>query len=166
MVILLYILIGVIAVIILIGLIGLLLPRERVVTRQTIFPAPPEKVYNVVINNEDFWYRRDVKEVRILEQNGDYEVWEETAYKGNVMLFRTREKKPYSFYSFDMEGNLFTGYWTAEFSPTNDGTTLFIATEHIRIQNPFLKTLSYPLFNIGKFMENYQEDLKIRLRQK
>ncbi|MDH6533879.1 hypothetical protein D0T51_02600 [Parabacteroides sp. 52] len=163
---LLYLFFGLFSLVLCIGLIGLLLPRERVVTRQSRFSSCPEKVYKLVTNNEEYAYRSDVQEVRILERKGDFEVWEEVALRGNVMLFRTKEKIPYTFYSLSMEGNLFTGYWTATFKETEEGGTLFTATEYIRIKNPYLKVLSYPFFDIGKFMESYQDDLRSQLGEK
>ncbi len=155
----------IISIILLIGLIGLLLPKERVVSRQSYFDASPEIVYKVVTNNEDYAYRTDVHEIRILEIDVDFEVWEEVAYNGTVIKFRTKEKTPHSFYSFDLESELFSGFWTAEFHETENGGTHFIATEHIRIKNPYLKVFSYLFFNIGRFMETYQNDLKAKLKQ-
>lgn len=165
MTILLIIIASIISLILLIGLIGLLLPKERVVSRQSQFGAPLEIVYKVVTNNEDYAYRTDVQEIRILESNMDFEVWEEIAYNGTIIKFRTKEKIPYTFYSFNMESELFTGYWTAQFKETEDGGTIFTATEHIRIKNPYMKVFSYPFFNIGRFMETYQNDLKAKLKK-
>lgn len=163
--IILYIITGGVSIFLLIGIIGLLLPKERKVTRQTRYEASAETVYNIVIDNEDFTYRTGIKEIHILKREGDKEEWEEIGYNGTVINFRTREKKPFSFYSFDMKNDVFTGYWTATFEEMTSGGTLFTATEHIRIKNPYLKVFSYPFFNIGMFMENYQTDLRARLKE-
>lgn len=163
--IIIYLFVVLFLLVLLVGLIGLLLPKQRVVSRQSEYDVSPEIVYRVVINNDDYAYRTGVKELRILERDGDFEVWEETSYKGNKIVFRTKEKIPYTFYSFDMGNESFTGYWTAEFKETRDGETLFIATEYIRIKNPYMKVLSYPFFDIGGSMERYQNDLKAKLKQ-
>lgn len=163
--IILYLLTGLVSIFLLIGIVGLLLPKERKMTRQTRYNASKETVYNIVTNNEDFTYRTGIKEIRILKKEGEKEEWEEIGYNGTIINFRTREKKPFSFYSFDMKNDVFTGYWTASFEETANGGTLFTATEHIRIKNPYLKVFSYPFFNIGKFMENYQTDLRARLKE-
>lgn len=163
MAILLYIGGGIICAIILIFLIGLLLPKERVVTRSTVFDTTPETLYLIVTNNSDWKYRSGLKELNILERNGENEVWEEISENGNVISFRTKEKIPYSFYSFDMSSKLFDGYWCARFEERENGKTCFTATEHIRIKNLFIRTLSYPFFNIGKLMETYQQDIKKKL---
>ncbi len=158
--IILYITGGMAGIIVLVFIIGLLLPKERVVTRQSLFCVTPEVLYDIVTNNEDWHYRTDVDKLIIIEKKSDCEIWEETTSGGAVIRFTTREKKPHSFYSFNMESKLFSGYWTGTFEPVTGGKTLFTATEHISVKNPFIKTLSYFLFNIGKLMENYQNHLK------
>jgi len=162
---LVYLLVGVLLIILLVGVIGLLLPEERVEKRESVFPATSQQVYEVVIDNKNYHYRSDLKELKIIETDGEYEVWDEISKGGNVIRFKTREKKPYSFYSFDMEGKLFTGYWAAELHEKADGKTTFTATEYIRMKNSFLKVLSYLFFDIGKFMEIYQDDLRRKLKE-
>jgi len=162
---LLYLVVGILLIILLVGIIGLLLPEERIEKRETVLQATSQQVYEVVINNSDYHYRSDLKELKIVETDGEYEVWDEISKDGNVIRFKTREKKPYTFYSFDMKGKLFTGYWTAELHEKTDGKTTFVATEYIRMKNPFLKVLSYLFFDIGKFMEIYQDDLRRKLKE-
>jgi len=163
--IILFVLAGIVSLVLLIGIIGLLLPRERKVSCQTTFEASPETVYKVVTNNEDYSYRRDIKEINILKKDGEEEEWEEVGYNGTVIHFKTKDKVPFTFYSFDMKGELFTGFWTATFEETENGGTRFTAKENIRIRNPYLKILSYPFFRLGHFMENYQTDLRARLKE-
>ncbi len=91
------------------------------------------------------------------------EIWDEISHDGTVIRFRTREKRSFVFYSFDMEAKLFTGYWTGEFASDGNGGTLFTATEYISIKNPFIKTLSYLFFDIGRLMDEYQEDLRNKI---
>lgn len=154
-----------ICVIVLIIIIGLILPAERSVTRQSVLDASPEIVYNIVTDNTEWMYRSDLNELRISDRRGEVEEWEEITKDGAVIRFMTKDKIPYSFYSFEMESNLFTGYWFAEFKETGDNKTLFTATENIRMKNIFLKVFSYIFFDIGKFMETYQNDLKQKLKE-
>lgn len=160
----LYIAGGVIAIIILIYVIGLLLPTERVISKKGSFPIPPEILYEIVTNNHDWQYRRSLKDLTILESKNEMEIWEETTHDGTVIRFQTLKKLPSSFYSFNMETALFTGYWTGEFETDQQNGTLFTTTEYIRIKNPFIKTLSYLFFDIDKLMEEYLEDLQIKIR--
>lgn len=160
--IILYILLAIIVVVLLIVVIGLILPKTRTLTKQTIYNASVEKVYNMVTNNVDWKYRTSLDDLVIVETNGDIEVWDEIT-GGNIIRFKTCEKKPYSFYSFDMEGKLFKGYWFAEFKSADNGGTLFIATESIEYKNPFIRTLAYLFMDLDKFMEAYQQELRIKI---
>jgi hypothetical protein len=160
----LYILAVVAGIILLILIIGICLPCERMESRQTIYNYPPEVVYNIITNNNDFAYRSDLKDLVIIDKKGEIEVWDEIAENGNKIRFKTTKKEPYSRYEFDIvEGSGFTGYWIGEFEPTKDGGTLFKSTEIIKITNPFIKIMSYLFFDIGKFMETYQEDVRKKL---
>lgn len=154
-----YMIAGIAAVAVLIYTIGLLLPTERVVSRKGHFEVAPEVLYNIVTNNNDWKYRKGLKNLVILENKNSLEMWEETSHDGTVIRFQIKEKRPFTFYSFDMETNLFTGRWTGEFESDGNNGTLFTATEYIRVKNPIIKTLSYLFFDIGKLMDAYQEDL-------
>lgn len=161
----LYITAGVITIVILIFIIGLLLPAERVVSKKGSFDVPPEVLYEIVTNNQDWQYRRNLRNLIILESKNGMEVWEEITHDGTVIRFQTQKKLPFSFYSFNMETALFTGYWTGEFETNQQNGTLFTATEYIKIKNPFIKALSYLFFDIGKLMEEYQKDLQTKISQ-
>jgi len=146
-------------------MVGIILPAERVVSRESVFNTSPEILYKIVTNNKDWQFRRDLKALHILESCGEYERWEEEAHNGNVIRFKTKEKRPYAFYSFEMSSPLFDGYWTANFIAVAENSTHFMATEHIRMKNPFMKTLSYLFFDIGKLMEQYQDYLRDKVAE-
>lgn len=154
----LYIAIGIVGITFLIFITGLLLPAERVVARERHYNISPEVLYGIVTDNNDWKYRRSLKKLIIIENKDGMEIWDEISYDGTVIRFRTIEKRPFSFYSFGMDAKQFAGYWTGKFEPDDDGT-IFTATEHIKVKNPFIKTLSYMFFNVGKLMDEYQEDL-------
>lgn len=163
---LIYFLIVVVGIITLVLITGLLLPGKRIGSRQCFYNASPEKVYNVLINNTDYGYRSDLKEIIIIESLDGIEVWDEIAKNGSVVRFKTARKEPFSLYEFDIiKGNDFTGHWKGELQETSTGGTHFTATETIRMKNPFLKVLSYLFFDIEKFMDNYQNDLRVKLSE-
>lgn len=161
-----YIFIVIAGILILLFIIGLLLPDERTATSECYYNASPEKVYNVLTNNTDYGYRSDLKEIVIIEEKDGVEVWDEVAKNGSVIRFRTARKVPYSLYEFDIiKGNGFTGHWKAELKETSTGGTHYISTETIRMKNPFLKVISRLFFNIEKFMQTYQNDLRVKLSE-
>lgn len=163
---LLYVLIALFSLVALILLIGMLLPTERMETRCITYTASPREVYNVLTNNSDYSYRSDLQKVIILEKCGDMEIWDEVARNGNIIRFKTVKKVPYSLYEFEIiQASGFTGHWIGELMETETGGTLFTSTEVIRMKNPFLKVASRLFFDMGKFMETYQNDLKKKLEK-
>lgn len=159
-----YILCGLIGIIFLIFITGLFLPSERIISRKGHFEVSPEILYRIVTDNTDWQYRSDLKNLILIRSYGETEVWEEVTKNGSVIHFKTREKRPFSFYSFDMRSNIFTGYWTGEFDPDGKGGTIFTATEYLTISNPFIKILALLFFDPGKFMDVYQEDLQRKVK--
>lgn len=107
--IIIYIFSGIILIPLIILTIGLFLPKKRILTKQTVFDASVEKVYNIVTNNHDWKYRTSLDDLKIIESNNGVEIWDETSNRYTIR-FKTMDKKPYKFYSFEMEGKHFTGY--------------------------------------------------------
>ena len=157
-----YILLGIMFLLLIIVIIGLFLPKTRTLSKETIYNASIETVYNTVTNNQDWKYRKSLDDLRIIETNGNMETWEEVS-AGNIIRFKTKEKKPFTFYSFDMDSKLFKGYWYAEFESVGNGETRFTATESIEYKNPFIRTIGYAFMNLDKYMETYQQELKEKI---
>lgn len=151
---------GLLILCVLIFLAGIMLPSERVVSRSSVFDAPADILYRIVTNNDDWQYRSGLKDLVIIEREGDNEVWDEISENGATIRFRTKEKIPRELYSFDMESAMFSGYWVATFQDMGNNQTIFEATEHIQVKNPFVKVLSYLFFDVGKLMDTYQSDLR------
>lgn len=158
----LYIILGIVVVLLTILILGLLLPQKRIVTKQTVYNASVETVYNTVINNKDWKYRTSLEDLRIVETNGDFEIWEEIS-QGNTIRFKTKEKRPFTFYSFKMNSNFFQGEWFAEFESIENGKTRFTATELITYKNPLIRVVGYTFMDLGKFMETYQSELRNKI---
>ena len=154
-----YILLGILFVLLIIFVVGLFLPKTRTLTKQTIYTASIETVYNTVIDNREWTYRTSIDDLRIIETNGDFEIWNEIS-GGNTIQFRTKEKRPFTFYSFEMDCKLFRGEWFAEFESVENGKTRFTATESIEYKNPFIRVIGYAFMNLGKYMEIFQNELR------
>lgn len=162
----LYLVIVIFSLILIALIIGLLLPKERSEQRKIKYKTSTETVYETVVNNSDFRYRSDLKDLIIIDNNADFQTWKEFSRNGQSITFRTTKKEPYSRYEFEIiEGNGITGYWVGEFNKTEAGGTEFISTEHIVIENPIIRLLSYMFFDLGKFMDNYQKDLAKKLKE-
>ena len=101
-------------------------------------------------------------DLRIIETNDQIETWEEVS-GGNVIRFKTKEKKPFAFYSFEMDSKFFKGIWFAEFETVEGGKTRFIATESIEYKNLFIRVIGYAFMKLDKYMEVYQNELKDKI---
>jgi len=159
-----YILLGVIFLLLIILIIGLFLPKTRILKKETIYNAPIETVYNIVTNNQDWKYRKSLDDLRIIETDDNVEIWEEVS-GGVVIRFKTTEKKPFTFYSFEMDSKLFKGNWFAEFESVESGKTRFTATESIEYKNPFIRAIGYAFMNLDKYMETYQSELRDKIEK-
>lgn len=153
----------VLGLVLLIFIIGLLLPKERVVSRQTIYDAPAHVVFNIVTDNINWKYRSDLSDLKIISTEGNKQVWDEYTKDGQVIRFTTLEFNPYKLYSFKMEGKLFYGYWVSNYEETKNGKTIYTATENISMKNPFTRVLSYIFFDVEKYMEKQQEDVRKKI---
>ncbi len=158
------ILCAIILVLLVVFIIGLCLPKKRTLTKVTIYHASAEDVYNIVIDNHNWKYRTSLDDLRIVETDGDFEVWDEIS-NGFTIRFRTTKKIPCSFYSFEMKSSMFTGYWQAEFETIENGETRFTTAESIDYKNPLIRVIGYAFMNLDKFMETYQNDLRKKLDQ-
>lgn len=162
----LYIILGMLLLLLLllllVVLIGTFLPRIRTETKQCILNAPVDVVFAIVTNNQEWHYRSSLDALEIIRTQGDVEEWEETA-NGVTIRFKTLEKRPHSFYSFEMDNKMFTGEWQATFEPIEGDKALFSATEEIEYKNLFYRLVGYAFMDLNKFMTTYQEELTARI---
>ena len=143
-------------------IVGLFLPKVRTLTKQTVYNASIETVYNTVTNNIDWKYRTSLDDLKIIETNSGLEIWDEIS-GGNTIRFKTKEKKPFTFYSFEMDCKFFQGKWLAEFETVENGKTRFTTTESIEYKNPFIRIIGYIFMDLDKYMEMYQNELRNKL---
>ncbi len=153
---------GLLLLVLVVVLIGILLPRTRTETKECILGAPVDIVFAIVTNNQDWHYRSSLDDLEIIRTQGDIEEWEETA-NGVTIRFKILEKRPHSFYSFEMNSKMFTGKWQATFEPMEGDKTLFTATEKIEYKNLFYRLVGYAFMDLNKFMTTYQEELTARI---
>ncbi|MFK8297696.1 SRPBCC family protein [Capnocytophaga cynodegmi] len=144
-------------------LIGILLPRTRTETKQCILNASVDVVFAIVTNNQEWHYRSSLDDLKIIRTQGDIEEWEEIA-NGVTIRFKTLDKRPHSFYRFEMDSKMFTGEWQATFEPVEEGKTLFSATEKIEYKNLLYRLVGYAFMDLNKFMTTYQEELTARIK--
>ncbi len=115
--------------------------------------CPIEKVWNKVTNLNDYGWRSDLTNIRVIDDNTFVEVSKE----GIETLFKVTECINYQCWSFELENENIKGTWTGKFYPHGDKTTIDF-TENIVskkiIFKPFVK-----LF-LRKQQKLYVKDLK------
>ena len=159
-----YILLGTAFFLIAILVVGLFLPKIRTLSKQSVYDVSIETVYNIVTNNTDWEYRKSLDDLIIIETNDEYEIWDEVS-GGVIIRFKTKEKIPYTFYSFEMDSKFFQGEWFAEFETVENGKTRFTATEKIRYKNPLIRVIGYFFMNLDEYMETYQNELRNKIEK-
>ena len=157
-----YILLGTAFVLLLFLIVGLLLPNMRTMTKQAVYDASIETVYNIVTNNSNWEYRTFLDDLKIIGTNGEFEIWDKIS-GGITIRFKTKEKRPYTFYSFEMDSKFFKGEWFAEFEIIDNGKTRLSATETIEYKNLFIRVIGYAFMNLDKYMETFQNELRNKL---
>lgn len=150
--------------IVLIGIIFIVifLPKTQIIEKSKEYNYSAKKIYEVMTNNKEWKYRTGLDELNILETDGEYQVWEEVS-AGNKIRFKTKEKIKYSFYSFEMESKAFTGEWSAELKEIDANKTIVVMKETVEFNNIFMRILGYFFFDLAKYVEIYQEDLRKKL---
>jgi hypothetical protein len=125
------------------------------------FKSDIKTVWNVVTNNKDYEWRRDIKRI---EESDDGKTFVEYSAKDRETIFTITKKNAYSEYEFDMEEKLFKGYWKGCFSETENGGTKVVFTESISFKKPIFKILSCLfVINLKKMQELYITHLRSKL---
>ena len=67
-------------------------------------------------------------------------------YQWRNYPIKTLEKRPHSFYSFEMDSRMLTGEWQAAFERVEGGKTPPTATETMEYKNLFYRLVGYAFF--------------------
>lgn len=119
-----------------------------------VIDAPVALVYNIVTDNKNFQWRKEVENIELLE-DGFIEY-----YKGaGHTFFKNIEKKENEYYAFTMQHKLFNGEWEGKFESYNGGTKVCFQ-EKIYIKNFFLRLIAPLFWNLKRIQQNYIITLK------
>ena len=92
--------------------------KEIVSTATALLPYPPERVWAVVTDLENWQWRSDLGH---LDHTGE-DAFTEYDKSGFPTRFTVTDRRPASLWAFDIENVNLTGRWTGEFSPEGGGT--------------------------------------------
>ena len=119
-----------------------------------VIDAPVTLVYNIVTDNKNFHWRKEVENIELLE-DGFIEYYK----GGRHTLFKNIQKKENEYYAFTMQHKLFYGEWEGKFESYNGGTKVCFQ-EKIHIKNFFLRLIAPLFWNLKRIQQNYITALK------
>jgi len=161
----LYVVIGILALVLVMTLAGLALPRAHRAARTARFPTPPDEVWRAIRDHEGHtrWRRGLAKVERI-----DDTTWREHSRHG-VITFALDEDTPPTATSQGRlvariaDDNLpFGGRWIHVVAPDRGATRVTI-TEDGFVSNPLFRFLSHFVFGHATTLEHYLTDLSRHL---
>ena len=119
-----------------------------------VIDAPVTLVYNIVTDNKNFHWRKEVENIELLE-DGFIEYYK----GGGHTLFKNIQKKENENNAFTMQHKLFYGEWEGKFELYNGGTKVCFQ-EKIHIKNFFLRLIAPLFWNLKRIQQNYITALK------
>jgi uncharacterized protein YndB with AHSA1/START domain len=147
---------GVLVVIVgLVAVIGLMLPRDHVASTTTTINAPPDSVWEALVNVADYpRWRTDVRSVDVLSAEGAMRWREHT--RGDAITFeRTDAQRPTRLETRIADETLpFGGTWTWNLAPEASGTRVTI-TERGFVTNPIFRFMSRFVFGHHATQEDF-----------
>ncbi|EKY17821.1 SRPBCC family protein [Capnocytophaga sp. oral taxon 324] len=114
-----------------------------------VINAPIALVYNIVTDNKNFQWRKEVENIELLE-DGFIEYYK----GGGHTFFKNIQKKENEYYAFMMQHKLFYGEWEGKFESYNGGTKVCFQ-EKIHIKNFFLRLIAPLFWNLKRIQQNY-----------
>lgn len=149
-------------------IIGLFLPSEKSYTKTFTFNAPVDKVWNIVtdLKGQEKW-RSDVKDIQIISNTKDSEIWIEQPKNGPSIKFQTKEKIENQLWVMEIIDNpTFSGKWVGTFEALGENRTKVVFTESPTIPNPYFRTFSLLFVDMDKTLDLYLENLARELGEK
>jgi Polyketide cyclase / dehydrase and lipid transport len=143
------------------ALIGSRLPRPHRVTRTTRLKLPPDAVYAILVDVDNYrTWRPDVKNLQRLPDRDRRPAWVEEMSTGKIPMFFERMERPSLLVGRIADSTLpFGGSWTYRIAPAAAGSELSI-TEDGEVYNPIFRFMSRFVFGhtatIDRFIKHLQ----------
>ena len=144
----------------LVAIAGLLLPRDHVETRSTTVAAPPDRVFALVTNVDDYpRWRRSLSAVEMQPPVEGRPRWVEVSGRDRLPLEMIERQAPRRVVTRITDPDLpFGGTWTFELAADGPGTRVTI-TERGEIRNPIFRALARFVFGYAATMEVWLDEL-------
>ena len=123
--------------------------------------SSPRSIWEIIINNEDYFWRSDLEKIEIVDETKFIEYHK----SGNKTVFIVVDKIPYEEYRLNIFHDKFTGERILRLEEEKDGTNLELS-EKIEMNDKLTELLSYMSMNIKMEQKIYIRDLKKKLGEK
>ena len=110
------------------------------------FKADIKKVWEVVTNNNNYEWRKDLSKIDVSADGNSFTEYTKDNFATN---FTITLKKPYEQYEFDMSNKAMKGHWIGVFTSINNGTQIEF-TEEVAAKNIFMSLI------IGVYLKKQQ----------
>ena len=159
----LFVTIGLVAIVAIVVVVGYLLPKGHVATRSATFAAAPEAIWAAITDIDKFpSWRADVKAIERLPDRNGRMTWVENGSSGRITLAVERSEPPRRLVLRIADPALpFGGTWTYDVAPAPAGATLTI-TENGEIYNPVFRFMAKFVFGYEATMASYLSALEKR----
>ena len=136
-------------------IVGLLLPRDHLASTTTRIIAPPDSVWEALVNVSEYpRWRPDVRSVDVLPTEGALR-WRERGGDGAITFERAEEQRPHRLVTRIVDETLpFGGTWTYDLASDAGGTGLTI-TERGFVTNPLFRFMSRFVFGHHRTQEDF-----------
>ncbi len=123
------------------------------------FNCDIEKIWNIVTDNNNYFWRSDLSKIEIVDDNHFIEYT-----KNNYPTYFTiTSKKKCKEYKFDMENTNIKGKWIGLFKELSNGKIELDFTEEIEANNFIMKLLAKPYLKSQQ--KKYLKDLEKELNK-
>ena len=160
----LWILIAIAGLIVIVALVGSRLPKGHTATRTTRLKAPPDALYSLLsdVDNYRSW-RPDVKKLERLPDRDGRPAWVEEMSTGKIPLYFERMERPSLLVARIADPSLpFGGTWTYRISPAAGGSELS-STEDGEVYNPIFRFMARFVFGYTATMDAFIKHVQARL---
>lgn len=124
------------------------------VTKKEFLPANIEKVWQVVTDNSQYYWRSDLDRIELID---DGKKFMEYTKDGFCTIFTITKKIEQKQYEFDMVNKNMSGHWIGTFREVNGGTEITFI-EDVKANNLVINLFAG--IYLKKQQKQYIEDLK------
>jgi uncharacterized protein YndB with AHSA1/START domain len=153
------------AVIIAVFAVGATLPRKHTAALSIKLHQSPQVVWSAVSNHaNDTAWRPELKAIKQLPDRNGHAVWQETDKHGNTLELEDTVIEPPKKLVREVHdtGNIFSGRWEIDITPTDNSGSMVHITEYGEVPNPLFRFMSRFVFGHTKSIEDYLGALAAR----